>query len=194
MNICLAVKNDALEIAKIHEQEIKEGFLSSLKTEFLRKFYEAVIDSKYSFCIVAKEGNIVVGFVSGVTDINIFYKYFLKKYFFASVPILLPKILSFSIVKKTIETIFYPKRIKNLPQAELLTFAVKKEFQRQGLGSRLFKKLVDEMENRQIKIFKVLVGKEMDSLRFYEKNGFQKIKEINLHNNETSVIFIYKIV
>lgn len=194
MNICLAVKNDAFEIAKIHEQEIKGGFLSSLKTDFLCKFYEAVIDSKYSFCIIAKEGNIVTGFVSGVADINIFYKFFFKKYFFVLIPVFLPKIFSFNAVKKIIETIFYPQKIKNLPEAELLVLAVKKEFQRQGIGSQLLKKFVVEMKKRQIKVFKVLVGKEMDSVKFYEKNGFQKIREISLHNKESSIIFIYKVV
>ncbi len=192
MNICLAAKNDVSEIAKIHEEEIKEGFLSSLKTAFLRKFYEAIVDSKDSFCIVAREGNIVTGFVSGVADINIFYNYFFKNYFFILIPVFLPKIFDFNIIKKVVENIFYPKKTKNFPSAELLTMAVKREFQGKGTGSHLLQRFVSEMEKRQIKIFKVLVGKEMDALNFYKKNGFQQIEEINLHGDESSIVLIYK--
>jgi len=194
MNVCLAIKNDVFEIAKIHEKEISEGFLSSLKTVFLYKFYEAIISSKHSFCVVAKEENVVVGFVSGVTNVDYFYRYFFKNYFFILIPIFVKKIFNFRIVKKIFETIFYPQKIKDLPKAELLTFAVKEEFQRQGIGGQLLQKFISEMEKRKVQIFKVLVGKEMNSVGFYTKNGFQKIGEINLHSNETSIIFIYKII
>ncbi|MEK7658885.1 MAG: GNAT family N-acetyltransferase [Patescibacteria group bacterium] len=194
MNVCLADKSDALQISAIHQKELGKGFLSSLGVPFLQKFYEAIIGSKYSFCIVAKEGDVVDGFVSGVVDIGLFYKYFIYKYFFVLIPVFLPKIFSFTAVKKIIDNIFYPQKIKNLPAAELLTFAVKKEFQRQGVGSWLLKSFVDEMKIRRVKIFKVLVGKEMDSVKFYEKTGFQKIEEINLHNKESSIIFICKVI
>ena len=194
MNICLALKEDAFQIAKIHEAELKEGFLSSLKTDFLCKFYEAIISSKYSFCIVAKEGDMVAGFITGVTDINIFYKYFFKNYFFVLIPIFLPKFFTFSAIKRIIENIFYTQKIGDLPMAELLTFAVKKEFQRQGLGNQLLQKFITEMKNRQIRIFKALVGKNMDSLNFYKKNGFQQVKEINLHDKEISLVLVYKII
>lgn len=194
MDICLAKKSDALKIAEIHGKEIKDGFLSSLKAAFLCKFYKAIIGSKNSFCVVAKEENVVIGFISGVTNISDFYRYFSQNYFFVLIPVFLLKIFDFGIVKKITETIFYPQKIKDFPRAELLTFAVKKEFQRQGIGSQLLEKFVDEMKKRQINFFKVLVGKKLDSVKFYEKNGFQKIEEINIHNDEASIIFVYKVI
>ena len=193
MNVCLAEKSDASQISEIHQREMEKGFLSSLGAPFLQKFYEAIIISKHSFCVVAKEGNVVEGFISGVTDIGLFYNFFLKKYFFILIPIFLPKIFSFNAAKKIIENIFYPQKIKNLPPAELLAIAVEKEFQRQGIGASILEKFINEMKIRRIKVFKVLVGKEMDSVKFYEKSGFQKIKEIDLHDKEPSIIFIYNL-
>lgn len=193
MNVRLATKSDAFEIARIHQEAIKKGFLSSLNTEFLCKFYEALIASKYSFCVAATQNSGIVGFVSGVTDMNAFYRYFFTHYFFVSTFIISPKVFNPSVLKKIIENIFYPKKTKDLPSAELLTIAVKKEFQGKGVGGALLKKFIEEMKNRQTPIFKVLVGKNLQAVGFYRKNGFEQIKEIILHNNETSLVFIYKI-
>jgi len=193
MNICLAEKNDASQIAKIHKEEIKKGFLSSLNNSFLVKFYEAIMDSEYGFCILYKQEKTVVGFVSGVTEIDSFYKYFLKNYFFSSVFALLSINFNFNIAKKIVENVFYPKKTKNFPSAELLTMAVKKDFQGRGAGSQLLQKFIEEMKSRQIKIFKVLVGKKMIAADFYKKNGFELIEEIRLHDNETSLVLAYKI-
>jgi ribosomal protein S18 acetylase RimI-like enzyme len=193
MDVCLAEKNDALQIAKIHKSEIEGGFLSSLKISFLQKFYEAIISFSGGFCVVCKEEGSVIGFMSGLTSINSFYRYFVSRYFFSMIFAFLPKIFNFDIIKKIFENIFYPKKTENLSQAELLTTAVKKEFQGQGIGSQILQKFILEMKNRQIKAFKVLVGKEMAAVNFYRKNGFKHLKEINLHGKEASIVLIYEI-
>ena len=55
---------------------------------------------------------------------------------------------------------------------------VHKEFQRQGIGTILLNKIIDKYsEVRQI----LLMTDLTDSLQsFYEKNGFQKVSELNL--------------
>jgi len=194
MNIFFAEENDALQIAKIHQEEIKKGFLSSLKVIFLCKFYEAIINSRCGICIIIKKDNEIIGFITGVTDINIFYKYFFKNYFFSLISIILLRAFNFSVISKVIEIIFYPKKTKDLPKAELISFAVKNKFQSQGLGTQLLQKFIIEMKNRQINIFKVLVGKKLRAVSFYKKNGFSELRLINVHNNQQSIIFIYKII
>ncbi|OQB44208.1 MAG: hypothetical protein BWY03_00314 [Parcubacteria group bacterium ADurb.Bin159] len=52
MKICLADKQDAGQIAKIHRKEINQGFLSQLGERFLSKLYEAMILSKNAFVVV----------------------------------------------------------------------------------------------------------------------------------------------
>lgn len=191
MNIRLAVENEARIIAEIHKSEISKGFLSSLPLDFLTKLYKEIIRSESSFCIVTEQDSDIVGFVSGTTSLNAFYKYFLSHSFFSAALILLPKLLSF---KKILESLFYPTREKNLPQAELLTIAVKKSFQGQGIASELLQRFIAEMKNKGVGQFKVLVGKELDAAnRFYEKNGFKYFSDVSIHGNEKSSIYIYSI-
>ena len=194
MIFCLADKDDALEIAKIHKTEIKKGFLSSLHISFLENLYSAIIESSVSFCVVAKEQDMVVGFISGVTDINKLYFYFLKKYFFQSVFLLFKKMFSLSYIKKIFETLLYPIKEKKLPPAELLTMAVYSQFQGQGIVSKMFLEFILEMRKRDASIFKVLVGEELTSaIHFYEKNGFIFLKNTTVHGGKSSRVYIYKI-
>ena len=194
MIFCLAGKNDALEIAKVHKSEINKGFLSTLKLEFLKNIYLAIIESGCSFCIVAKEDNAVSGFISGVTNINKLYFYFIKKYFFQSIVLIFQKVFSISFLKKVFETLFYPVKEKNLPHAELLTMAVSAQFQGQGIAGKIFSEFLNEMKIRNIKSFKVLVGEELlPAIHFYEKNGFSFLKKVSIHNNKISRIYIYNL-
>lgn len=192
MTFPLAQKEDALAMAKIHKAEISGGFLSSLNLAFLSRFYLALVRSPVSFCVVAKENNQVVGFVAGTTNLNAFYKYFLAHYFFQSFFILLPKI--FSYFKKILETLLYPKKEQTLPEAELLTIAITKQSQGQGLGRLMLAPFIAEMKKRKIAIFKVLVGEELKpAIKFYEKNGFRFVKNISIHGNAPSRVYVYEI-
>lgn len=189
----LADKNDALEIAKIHKTEIKKGFLSSFELVFLKNLYLAIIESGDSFCVIAKDGDRVVGFMAGVIDINAFYFYFIKNYFLQSVYILSQKIFSFSSFKKIFETLLYPIKEKKLPSAELLTMAVASQFQGQGIAGKMFLEFTLEMKKRGMSIFKVLVGEELaPAIHFYEKNGFTFLKNTTVHKGKSSRIYTYK--
>ncbi len=193
MIIELAKKEDALAMAQIHKVEIAQGFLSSLSSSFLQRFYLALIESGYSFCIVAKENNEVVGFASGAIDMNKFYFYFLSHYFFQSFFILLPKI--FSSFKKILESLFYPVKQESLPRSELLVIAIKKEFQGQGVGGLILKSFILEMKSKNITVFKVVVGEELKSaIKFYEKNNFVFVKNINIHGKAQSRVYCYKAI
>jgi len=195
MNISLATKKDSLQIAKIHKQEIDQGFLSQLGIKFLSKLYKAMILSKKSFVIVAKENNQVIGFISGCLNIKEFYKYFLKKYTFSAIKILLPKIFNINTVKKILETLKYSKREeKDLPETELLVIAVKKEFHGQKIAVKMFDYFINEMKKREIKQFKVIVGENLSrAISFYEKMGFKFHSNITIHRNNLSKIYVYNI-
>lgn len=194
MNICLAKENDALQIAEIHQQEIKKGFLNTLNKNFLARIYSAIIESKDGSCVVAEKNKEIVGFIAGTTNLDRFYFYFLKKYFFQAVFFLFPEIFSFKKIKKIIEVIFYPEKEKDLPKAELLTIAIKNQFQGQGIAGQMFERFVVEMKSRGVDNFKVVVGEKLlPAIKFYEKNGFKFIKNINIHSKELSRVYIYQI-
>lgn len=191
MNTNVANKEDAQLISKIHKEEISGGFLSSLSLSFLTKIYNSMISSNSSFCIVVKENNTIVGFISGTTNLKVFYKHFITHSFLPAVFLLLPKFLN---IKKILETLLYPVKEKDLPQAELLAMAVKKDFQNQGIAKQLLEGFVEEMKKREVNEFKVLVGKELESAnRFYRKNGFRYLSNIKIHGKEESIMYIYDI-
>jgi len=194
MNIELATKEDALEIAKIHKAEINQGFLSTLSDSFLKNLYLALIDSKENFCIVAKEQNKVIGFISGVSDLGKFYSNFFRRYFFQSFFILFKKFFNYSFIIKSLETLFYPVKERNLPKAELLTMAVRSEFHGKGIASQMFEEFINEMKRRNIKTLKVLVGEELKpAISFYEKIGFKFLKNTKVHGNKISRIYIFNL-
>ena len=194
MNIVLAQKSDALAVAKIHKTEIGKGFLSSLPMAFLEKLYVAIIESEGGVCVVAKENNQVVGFITGTASVKSFYAFFLKRYSVQATCILFLKVFNVSQLKKIFETLFYPVKEKSLPPAELLTMAVVKEFQGKGIASQLFLEFVQAMKKKNVTEFKVLVGEELlPAIRFYEKAGFVFLKNINIHNNKKTRVYVYTI-
>lgn len=190
MLICLADKKDAVQIAQIHLQEIHQGFLSQLGEKFLGKLYEAMITShQNAFMIVAKEKNQIIGFISGCVNIKKFYKYFIRKYFFQVLFVLLSKITN---LKKILETLEYSQENKNLPKAELLSVAIKKEYHGKGVAQKMFRRFVQEMQKRGIKKFKVVVGENLPrAIGFYEKMGFGYHSSVSIHLNKLSKVYIY---
>jgi len=188
----LAEINDCQYIAKIHYQEIKQGFLNQLGEKFLCLFYKAMIKSPNAFLIVAENNKHIIGFVSGCINLKKFYKEFVKRYWHKIFLIALNKI---RFVKNILEITRYSKKEKNdLPQAELLSIAVDVQFQSQGIAKQLFEKFVLEMKKRNINKFKVIVGSDLSkAIKFYEKNGFQFYSKGFVHKNTPSLIYTYNL-
>lgn len=190
-----AKKNDCFQVARIHCQEIKWGFLSQLGEKFLYYFYEAMTDSPNAFLIIAKNNNSVIGFISGCTDLKKFYQEFVRKYILKVSLILLKRILNLRVIKKIFEIMKYSKQNKeNLPEAELLSIAVSKEFQGSGVAQKLLEKFFFEMKERGIKQVKVIIGENLPrAVRFYEKSGFKFYSRDSIHKDTPSRIYTFDI-
>jgi len=194
MKIFLATEEDITQVAKIHYKEINQGFLNQLGEKFLYYFYKTMINSSYSFLIVAREDDNIIGFVSGCINLRNFYREFFKKYFFQVFLILLKKVFNKKIIKSVFETIRYSQKTDNLPKAELISIAVPQKFQGLGVGKKILEKFISEMEKRNIKYFKVIVGKNLhQAIKFYERNGFNFYSEKYIHKNQPSRIYLYNI-
>lgn len=196
VNIRLANKKDCQQIAEIHFSEIKYGFLNQLGKKFLSYFYMAMITSPNAFLVVAEEDDGVIGFISGCTNLNKFYKDFVKQYTFKSFLILLKKIFSFSIFKKVFEVMSYSKKEEkgedSLPLAELLSIAISGSYQGQGIAQKLLEKFVLEMKTREIDKFRVIVGENLPQAnKFYLKSGFIFHSKNSVHKDTPSNIYIY---
>lgn len=157
--------------------------------------YQTMITSQNAFCIVAEKNEEVIGFVSGATSVGGFYKEFLKNNFLRASIILLPKVFNPLTIKKIIETLFYPaKKERGLPNAELLSIIVERNYQGKGISRKLFDSLIKEFKNRGIDQFKVVVGLNLkQACRFYEKMGGFLHSEIEVHKGEKSRIYVWNI-
>lgn len=193
INIRLAREGDERIIAGIHRREINKGFLSELGERFLAEFYRAVIQSPGGFCVVAEDKDKVVGFVSGCEGIGGFYKFFLKTHTVKALRVLLPKVFNVGRIKKIFETLFYPRKEKGTPSAELLTIAIESAYQGKGVARPLFNEFIREMRRRNISEFKVLVGESLPrAIAFYEKLGFAFHSTTAIHSKQPSRVYIYK--
>ena len=154
-----------------------------------------MVNSQNAFLIIAEDNNSIMGFVSGCTNFNKFYKEFIRKYSFKVSFILLRKIFSPDIIVKILETMKYSgQEKKDLPQAELLSIAVLSEFQGKGVSQQLLDGFLIEMKKRNIEKFKVIVGENLDrAIRFYEKNDFKFHSKSFVHKNMPSRIYIYNL-
>ena len=195
MDIGKAKNIDIENVALLHREYINTGFLSSLGSPFLELIYQSMVNSNNAFCIVSKENNQIIGFSSGAISVGAFYKDFLMSNIIKASMILLPKILNLQFVKKIFETLLYPSRKEqNLPNAELLSIVVDKDYRGKGIAQKLFGKLEEEFRSRNIKQFKVIVGSKLiAACKFYEKMDGILYSEIEVHKGEKSRIFVWEI-
>jgi len=189
-----AQENNAKDIAQLHKKGIPTGFLSKQSNSFLEALYEYLIKTEIVY--VAKDKEKVIGFVAVSKNTSGLYKRFLKSNVFLLFKFIMRNIFSVEFIKKSFETLLAPKKTtiddnKEIP--ELLSIVVDDMYVKQGIG----KKLLEYVEKELIKLhhnkYKVLVGADLEANIFYQKNGFIKIKEIELHKGIKSFIYIKNI-
>ncbi len=194
IDIGKATINEGIKIARLHKEYIASGFLSSMGTPLLELVYNSMINSDVAFCIVARDDTRVIGFASGTTSMSGFYKQFIKDNFFRTFVLLIPKVLNPSYMKKILESLFYPiRKKKDMPDAELLSIVVNKDYQGKGISRDLFLELVCEFRKRNVNKFKVVAGNNLLAARkFYEKMGGVLLDEIEVHDGEKSKVYIHE--
>lgn len=196
MNISLATRSDAADIAEIHYDEIDQGFLRTLGKGVLTGLYEAVIENPESFTVIARENGEIAGFIAGSTDIGKLYKDFFQKHSWRVVISGFFTLINPKKWKNIAQILRYPKieQMRDLPQAELISIAVKKELQGKGIAKAMFEMFVSEMKKRNVKAFKAMAGEKLTSaIALYEKLGFRYVSQISIHPETASRIYIYTI-
>jgi len=160
---------DIPSVAAIHSQEL-EGFLSTLGTNFLQRFYLRSLDIPEMFTVVAIEKDIVVGFATGVTradgllkkiigrDIFWFFFFFLR--YFCMHP---------QHIVIAMKTLLYPGLQSE--SAELLSLAVNKEHRGRGMGSALFMEIAKICQKQKCHSFAISAYVRLPANAFYQKLG-----------------------
>ena len=172
------------QVAALHIQGINTGFISSMGIDFVTALYEAITQSKTSFGVVAVRDDKVLGFAAFTSNINELYRSIIWKKGLKFALLLAGRMLSLKRLKKILETLFYPARIKkmNLPSAELLSIAITGQEQRKGLACKLIEKGFQHYEENGIYKIKVLIGADNKAgNQLYLKLGFEPAGQINNH-------------
>ena len=180
----------APEVARLHLEAIKTGFISSLGLDFITALYEAIAKTKSGFGFVAVRSQTLIGFVAFATNISALYKSVLWKKGLTFVSLLAGRMFSFQNLKRTLETLFYPARIKTggLPAAELLSMAVTEEQRHKGIASELIREGLVMCANKGIEKVKVLVDADnKPANNSYLKSGFELAAQIDNHGIRSNV-------
>ena len=170
------------QVAQLHIEGIKGGFISSLGSKFVCYLYQAIVESDKAFGFVAVKGDKVLGFISCAENTSKVYVMVLKRNFFKLLWAYLPKILHPKNIKSAIETLFYPVRSGNdLPSAELLSVVVAQEERGLGLGRKLVEASKEEFRRRGVISFKTIVYELFPSNDFYIRAGFKAVGKYCQH-------------
>jgi ribosomal protein S18 acetylase RimI-like enzyme len=136
------------------------------------------------------EDDKVLGFVAFSTNLSKLYKYVALKKGPKFAFILAKRMLSFKVVKKVWDNIFYPKKMRkmDLPDAELLSIVVAPQERGKGIAKQLVDAGFEECKKRGIDKVKVLVAEDNESAnKLYQKYGFQLHSKFNSHGTVSNI-------
>ena len=197
----ISTKADAKSIASIHINSLQNSFLSTLGLLFLTRLYLYLIEKEKVW--VVEENDEIVGFLSFSMNSSRIMRHFLLHCPICIIIIPFKILTSFSHAKRIWETFRIPSKLDNrneikceskLPTGELLSIAIKENFQTSGLGGMLLNKLEEYLVHLNISSFKVFAG---DNLllanQFYLKKDFRLVGKIQFHGNDISNIYVKEI-
>jgi len=184
----------AEEVARLHIEGISTGFISSLGIPFVKALYESIATSEYGFGFVAIQDGKVVGFSSFTTNLGGLYKSVISRHWYKFAFTLAIKAFSFKTLRRIIETLIYPNRVKdmNLPSAEFLSMVVAEEGRGKGLATKLMKAGFSRCSDQGIERIKILAAVHINAInRMYEKFKFDLVGQIENHGNVSNVYVTY---
>jgi len=173
-----ALFHDVKSLVELHQAAFPGFFLTSLGHRFLRLLYRSLVDAESGVCIVAENGQGVLGFAVGTTEPDAFFKTLLRKqglsFAVATVPALL-RHPAFAVRRCLGALCYRGEKPKAFPKAALLSsLAVSPDAARQGIGRELLDAFCNEVTRRGgHAVYLTTDASGNDAVnQFYEKCGF----------------------
>ena len=190
MTIRPGTRADAGAAARLHADQIGEGFLSSLGPRFLTLLYRRIVTWPRSFLLVAEEDGTVVGQVAAAEDVGGLYRQFLVRDGLVAGVVAAPHLLR--SWRSTLETLRYPSAEGDLPAAELLAVAVDSGWQGRGIGKALVIAANEELARRGVANARVVcAASNAPALGLYRSSGFRSAATIQLHADTRSEVLTW---
>ncbi len=183
-------ERDAAAGARLHAEEITDGFLPALGPRFLTRLYGRVVRSPRSFLIVAEEDGHVIGHAAATEDVGQLYRQFLLHDGVTAALVAVPGLVRHW--RRVLETLRYPSRHTGLPSAELLAVVVEARCRGRGIGHALVAAANDELARRGVTDARVVVGVDNGAARaLYRSSGFRPSAMIRVHAQTPSEVLTW---
>ena len=187
-------------VAALHADRIREGFLTSLGTGFLRRLYRCVLASEDGFVLVAcadpASGPVpaatapVVGFVAGVGSVGSLYRRFLLRDGIVAGALAAPRLMR--AVPRVVETLRYPAATGDLPDAEILAVAVAADAAGHGVGRSLVGAAIQEFIAAGVSSAKVVTTADnAHAIAMYRASGFVTETDVEVHSGRVSEVLVW---
>lgn len=183
---------DAPAVARLHQSQIAAGFLSSLGPRVLTSIYRALPRTRAGFGFVAERDGEIVGFITCATNLKRLYRGILWRKGLILSWRLMRYVFSLGILRKIIQTIFYPGKVERLdvPSAEVLSVVTSPQARGLGIASKLMSRAFAEFIRQGCDRVKVLVGANLvPANAYYLKNGFVLAGTLK-HHDEPENIYV----
>ncbi len=183
-----------IDVANLHIDSLKTGFLPSLGVRFLALLYRCIDEADFATLIVKYRDDQLIGFVSATNGTSSLYKamiYYPLELFLTLIPVA----IDLKKIKKILNIFNHMSGAERAgyPSAELLTMCVHKDFRRQGVAENLYLGLVRYCQSKSISEFVIIVGQSLDANKFYKNQGAKVSGELQVHNGINSNVFIHKV-
>ena len=190
MNVRPGAAGDAPAVARLHAEEIPEGFLSLLGPAFLTRLYRRVVAHPGSFLVVADDDGTVAGFAAGTESLPALYRSFVARDGPAAALAAGPRLLrSWPRVR---ESRRYAGATAPAPAGELVAVAVGAGQRRKGLGRALVDAVTAELARRGTRTVRVVTSAGNEpALALYRACGFGAPVETELHRGTRSVVLTW---
>lgn len=180
---------DAGAAARLHAEQISEGFLALLGPGFLGHLYRRITRTDGSFLLVAADDSRVVGFVAGSDDVGSLYRSFVRHDGLrAGLGVAGPLIRNW---RRVLETLRHgaDDGVGRGRGTELLAIAVDATAQGSGVGGSLVDAFIDEVDRSGGRSAYVVVASDnRGAIRLYERAGFVTASEFELHAGARSLL------
>jgi ribosomal protein S18 acetylase RimI-like enzyme len=190
-----ATLEDVRSVAALHAARISEGFLVTLGPAFLRRLYRRVVLSHHAFLLVADDTRTVCGFIAVAESTRLLYReYLLRDGIAASIA----AARGIARAPRSVwETLRYGLRGTDVggatgAGAEILATGVAADCAGQGIGTRLVRAAIDELERRGVTSARVVtaVG-NVAAIRAYEGGGLRRGGRAVVHRGVTQELLVW---
>jgi ribosomal protein S18 acetylase RimI-like enzyme len=181
---------DVAAAARLHSEQIGEGFLSSLGPRFLARLYRRVVRWHRSFLLVAEEDGVVVGHAAATEDVAQLYRQFLRHDGLVAGLVAAPRLAL--RWRSALETLRYPSGHDDLPPAELLAVAVDSSCRGRGIGKALVTAANEELARRGVDDARVVVAAHnQPAIALYLGSGYRPAAVTEVHASTPSRVLTW---